>query len=150
MTKKSPTWIQSWSQRVPKSIKNLLTSKSGPQGVLLGVLGGFRMNRMVIRAPKITRRDVKMHLPGSRVAKMEPRVSQIVNQPLARRPLQSLRRVSDGCSRRKPACSNCSGNDQVLLAAVARGTASKTWPAPGPLQPLLPRPHSISHKQPNS
>ena len=68
MTKKSRTWIQSCSQGVPKSIKNLLKSKSGPQGVLLGVLGGFRMNRMVTRAPKITPRDVKMHLPGVRKA----------------------------------------------------------------------------------
>ena len=51
-----------------KSIKNLLTSKSGPQGVLLGVLGGLRINKMVPQDSKITPRDVKMHLPGVRKA----------------------------------------------------------------------------------
>ena len=50
----------------PKSIKNALKSRSGPQGVLLGVLGGFQINKMVPRATKITPRDVKMQLPGVR------------------------------------------------------------------------------------
>ena len=52
----------------PKSIKNVLKSKSGPQGVVLGVLGGLRVNRMVPRDTKITPWDVKTHLPGVRKA----------------------------------------------------------------------------------
>ena len=68
MTKKSPTWIQRWSQEVSKSIKNLLTSKSGPQVVLLGIRGGLRINKMVPQDTKITPREVKMQLPGVRKA----------------------------------------------------------------------------------
>ena len=53
---------------IPKSNKNLVKSKSGPQAVLLGVLGGLQINKIVPQDTKIAPRDVKMHLPGVRKA----------------------------------------------------------------------------------
>ena len=51
---------------VPKSIKNVLKSKSGAQGVLLGVSGASGSTKWCPGTPKITPRDVKMHQPGVR------------------------------------------------------------------------------------
>ena len=68
MTKKSPTWIQSWSQGGSKIHQKSTKIQVWPQGVLVGVLGGLRINKMVPRDTKITPRDVKMHLPGVRKA----------------------------------------------------------------------------------
>ena len=51
-------------KRIPKSIKNLWKSRSGPQGVLLGVPGYPRIIKMVTQGTKIHPKDVKMEPPG--------------------------------------------------------------------------------------
>ena len=48
---------------LPKSIKNLLKllkSRSGPQGVLLGVLGDLRIIKMLPRGTQMHPQDIKM------------------------------------------------------------------------------------------
>ena len=44
----------------PKSIKNRLKSRSGPQGVLLGVLGDLRIIKMLPRGTQMHPQDIKM------------------------------------------------------------------------------------------
>ena len=88
MTKKSPTWIQSWSQGGPKSIKNLLKSKSGPKMSCWVSLGASGSTKWCPGTPKSHPGTSKCTCQASeqvsQVAKMEPRVYQIVNQLLAR------------------------------------------------------------------
>ena len=45
---------------VPKSIKNRLKARSGPQGVVLGVLGDLRIMKMLPRGTRMHPQDIKM------------------------------------------------------------------------------------------
>ena len=55
---------------LPKSIKNLLKSRSGPQGVLLGVLGDLRIIKMLPRGTQMHPQDTKMTNYSIRVGGM--------------------------------------------------------------------------------
>ena len=68
MTKKSPTWIQSWSQGVPKIHQKSTNIQLWPPRCPVGCPWGPPDQQMVPQDTKITPRDVKMHLPGIRKA----------------------------------------------------------------------------------
>ena len=85
MTKKSPTWIQSWSQGVPKSIKNLRLAPKVSCWVSLGASGSTIWCPGTPKFhPGTSKCTCQVSEKLSQVAKMEPRVYQIVNQLLAR------------------------------------------------------------------
>ena len=68
MTKKSPTWIQSWSQGVPKIHKKSSKIQVWPPRFPVGCPWGPPDQQMVPQDTKITPLDIKMHLPGVRKA----------------------------------------------------------------------------------
>jgi hypothetical protein len=51
-------------KKLPKSITNLKKSRSGPQGVLLGVPGAPKITRAVPQVAKMSPQGTKMEPPG--------------------------------------------------------------------------------------